>query len=73
MEPGIVNVLLDGRFQDVYLHDASDSVLDKLYEEGLPYIQLTPEGVIEKKPDSPKIVVSEPGKGKNKNKKPYRR
>lgn len=54
-EPGIVNVLLDGRFQDVHLHDADDATLEKLYKDECPYIQMTPEGVLATDPTLKKI------------------
>jgi hypothetical protein len=64
LEPGIINAMIDGRFQNIHLHDADENTLEKLYNSGSPYVQLTPEGVSTKKPDSPKIETKPISKSK---------
>lgn len=58
MEPGIINVFIRGRFSDVHLHTADDATLEILYKEGCPFIQMTPEGVLNEIPDAKNIVVA---------------
>lgn len=60
MEPGRVNVLLNGRFQDVNLFELDEVSLAKLHEDGCPYIQKTPEAVLAADASKPKIEVKPP-------------
>jgi hypothetical protein len=42
MKPGRVNVKIDGGFRTLNLYDASDEVLEKLYNSGCIYVKLAP-------------------------------
>ena len=56
-EPGLINVMVDGHCRDVKLFEADNKILDKLYKDGCPYVQLTPDGVLANNPGSPAIKV----------------
>jgi hypothetical protein len=56
-EPGRINVKLNGRFQDVELYRTSDEILQKLYDDKCPYIQLSPEEFLKRNPDLEKIDI----------------
>jgi hypothetical protein len=65
-EPGRVNVFLHERFQDVNLCELDEVSLAKLYEDGVPYIQKTPEAVLAADASKPKIDVKASSKIKKK-------
>lgn len=41
--PGRINVNVDGRFQDIELHKAENTILEKLYNQQCPYVTLSPK------------------------------
>ena len=43
--PGRVNILLDGRYQEVSLDNLPDDKLKQLYEGGCPYVRPTDAGM----------------------------
>jgi hypothetical protein len=45
-QPGRINVKIDGRFRDIELHNVPDEILDKLYADKCPYVELSPEEFI---------------------------
>jgi hypothetical protein len=49
-EPGKVNVVLDGRVQDVLLHEANQTTLAKLHKQGCPYVFILPSNIKSLKP-----------------------
>ena len=44
--PGLVNVLIDGKFRDIKLYEADDIILAKLAANGCPFVQLMPQGIL---------------------------
>lgn len=56
-EPGRINAKVDGRFTDVELFKASDEVLEKLYQDKCPYIELSPKEFLKRNPDVHKIDI----------------
>lgn len=56
--PGKVNLKLDGRFQTIEIDNLAEDKLKQLYDNGCPYIELTPEGRKFYYPDETPIMVN---------------
>jgi hypothetical protein len=57
MKPGIINVLVNGKFRDVELFNAPDTVLEQLYEQKIPYVTLSESEYLKRNKDKKGIEV----------------
>jgi hypothetical protein len=57
LQPGLINARVNGRFQDVELFNASEEVLEQLFQDKNPYVQLTPEEFMLRNPEAQDIKI----------------
>jgi len=55
--PGLVNVKLNNGFRDVELFNASDEVLEQLFNDKCPYVMLSPEEFLLRNPEVSEIKI----------------
>lgn len=61
-EPGKVNVRLNGKFRTIELYTASQEVLEELYKDACPYVDLSPTEKFKASGVKPIVVKSITGK-----------
>ena len=57
-EPGRINIKIDGLFIDVELFSAPEEELEKLFNDGCQYIQLSPDEFLKRNPNLETIQVN---------------
>ena len=55
--PGRINAMVAGKFRDVDLFTAPDTVLEELYNNKVPYITMSEQEYIKRNKNSKKIEV----------------